>query len=133
MSQFYVSVPEEFVSDPSVLNSSSGDAISQDTNADVSHHVAVLANSMLSELQRLATEYVIDPSEMSSLARLITSSLEELDVLVTENAAVEASANQARTDLDHVMQKLTVEQDLRQSCERVSAMETGAETVSSLQ
>lgn len=120
MSQFYVAVPDEFVTDPSLLSSGNDDVLAQGTTStDVSHHVAVLANGMLSELQRLATAYCIDPNEMSSLAKLITSSLEELDVLVTENATVEAAASQAKSDLEQVLQKLTVEQDLRQASERV--------------
>ncbi|XP_065199125.1 uncharacterized protein LOC135830849 [Sycon ciliatum] len=118
MSQFYVGVPEEFVSDPATSTSSGDTLSSQGTNADVSHHVAVLANSMLSELQRLANVYLIDPNEMSSLARLITSALEELDVLVTENAAIESAANQAKYDLEQVVKKLGTEQDLRQTSEK---------------
>lgn len=110
---------EEFVSDPGergVLSFSHG-------GNDVSDQVAVFANSMLSELQRIADLYCVDPGDMSHLARLMTSSLEELDMMISEHSNACQEQGKLKGEVEQLLRKLTSEQEAKQASDKVGNFE----------
>ena len=103
---------EEFVSDPL-------DKGGAQTGGSVSEQVALLAHGMLSELQRIAVAYSVDPADMGHLARLVTSALEELDVMISENASISEEHEKLKAEMEQLLRKLTSEQEARQANDRV--------------
>lgn len=102
----------EFVSDPDkdVLPGMEGQMCQQ---------VSVLANGILYELQRIAGDYGVEPDDLTHLVRLITSSLEELDMMIGENNSATSERESMATEVENLKRKLQQEQQSRQSVERV--------------
>lgn len=81
--------------------------------------VQVLATGILCELERLSQTYSIEINDMNHLLRLVTSSLKELDVVVEESARANDENTQLRTEITQAERSLVMEQDGRQTAEKV--------------
>ena len=85
----------------------------------VSEQVMTLANSILSELQRVMDTYAVEAHDFTQLTSLITSALEELDFSLNEKGKASVQLEQMELEMTQLLQRLNEERESRQATDEV--------------
>lgn len=93
----------------------------------VSEQVMTLANSILSELQRVMDTYAVEAHDFTQLTSLITSALEELDFSLTGKSKATVQLEQMEVEMSQLLQRLNEERESRQATDEVGSVTLATE------